>query len=156
MATLLPGRVAALTVACLIATMAAPACVAAPSSTAASPGPQPASEPAVEPTASSSARLTVDAPLPGPLAHGAVVIPFHADHLQIAPVFGAAAAQEVPRVGHLHLTVDDANWHWVQASSDLIIIQGLVAGPHTLRVDLADANHSVLDSRTIAFTLPGH
>jgi hypothetical protein len=85
-----------------------------------------------------------------------VVIPFHADHLQIAPVFGATAAQVVPRVGHLHLTVDNANWHWVQASSDLIVIQGLAAGPHTLRVDLADANHSVLDSRTIAFTLPGH
>lgn len=146
---------AAASLACLIATHAFGA-DAAPSPTAASPGQAPASGSAVDPAARSSPRLSVDAPLPGPLAHGAVVIPFQADHLQIAPVFGATAVQVVPRLGHLHLTLDDATWHWVQASNDLIVIQGLAAGPHTLRVDLADANHSILDSRTIAFTIPSH
>lgn len=104
--------------------------------------------------AEAPARLEVDAPLPGPLARGAVVVPFHAEHLQLAPVYGAAAAKVSPRIGHLHLTLDNAPWHWVQASPDLIVLQGLDAGVHTLRVDLADAQHQVLDSRTVTFTVP--
>ena len=150
-------RLAALSLGCLIATTVMPAsgADAASSSAAAFPGPRPTSGSAMESAALPIPRLSVDGPLPGPLAHGAVVIPFHVDHLQIAPVFGATAAQVVPRVGHLHLTLDNANWHWVQASNDLIVIQGLAAGSHTLRVDLADANHSVIDSRTVAFAIPG-
>jgi len=157
MSFVLPARLAALSLACLIATTVMPASGAdsASSSAAAPPGPRPSSGSAMDSAAPQIARLSVDGPLPGPLAHGAVVIPFHADHLQIAPVFGATAAQVVPRVGHLHLTLDNANWHWVQASNDLIVIQGLASGPHTLRVDLADANHSVIDSHTVAFTIPG-
>ena len=103
-----------------------------------------------------AARLRVEAPLAGPLARGVVVIPFHADHLQIAPVYGSEAAKVLPRLGHLHLTVDNAAWHWVQASPDLIVLQGLDGGPHTLRVDLADAQHQVLDSQTVGFTVPQH
>jgi len=157
MSIVLPMRLAALTLACLIATTVMPAsgADAAASSAAASPGARPSSGSAMDSVALPIARLSVDGPLPGPLAHGAVVIPFHADNLQIAPVFGATAAQVVPRIGHLHLTLDNASWHWVQASNDLIVIQGLATGPHTLRVDLADANHSVIDSRTVAFTIPG-
>jgi len=102
------------------------------------------------------ARLRVDAPLAGPLARGVVVIPFHAEHLQIAPVYGSEAAKVLPRLGHLHLTVDSAAWHWVQASPDLIVLQGLDGGAHTLRVDLADAQHQVLDSQTVGFTVPPH
>lgn len=108
------------------------------------------------PAPATPARLVVDAPLAGPLSRGAVVIPFHAEHLQIAPVYGSDAAKVLPRIGHLHLTVDNAAWHWVQASPDLIVIQGLEAGPHTLRVDLADAQHQVLDSQTVDFTVPRH
>lgn len=117
MSIILPMRLATLSLACLIATMAVPAsgADAASSSATASPSPRPSSGSATDPTAPPIARLSVDEPLPGPLAHGAVVIPFHADHLQIAPVFGTTAAQVVPRVGHLHLTLDDANWHWLQA-----------------------------------------
>ncbi len=106
------------------------------------------------PTAEAAARLEVYAPLPGPLARGAVVVPFRTEHLQLAPVYGAAAANVSPRIGHLHLTLDNATWHWVQASPDLIVLQGLEPGSHTLRVDLADAQHQVLDSRTVTFTVP--
>ncbi|WP_043329730.1 DUF6130 family protein [Curvibacter gracilis] len=101
-------------------------------------------------------RLRVDAPLAGPLTRGVVVVPFQAENLQIAPVYGSAAAKVVPRIGHLHLTVDNAAWHWVQASPDLIVLQGLDAGPHTLRIDLADAQHQVLHSQTVGFTVPQH
>lgn len=110
--------------------------------------------PQVQAAEAAPARLAVEAPLAGPLAHGAVVVPFHVDNLQIAPVYGNDAAKVVPRIGHLHLTLDNAPWHWVQASEDLIVIQGLEAGPHSLRVDLADARHQVLDSRTVGFTVP--
>ena len=114
------------------------------------------SEPVTDVASTPKARLDIDAPLPGPLAHGAVVIPFHKDHLQIVPVYGETAAQVVSRLRHLYLTLDNASWHWVQASSDLIVIQGLTSGRHTLQVDLADANHSLLDSHMIAFTIPEH
>ena len=39
---------------------------------------------------------------------------------------------------------------------DLIVLQGLDGGAHTLRVDLADAQHQVLDSQTVGFTVPPH
>jgi hypothetical protein len=125
---------------------------ASPAATAEAAADRPVDPPA--PATEPPARLVVDAPLPGPLARGAVVVPFHAEHLQIAPVYGAEAARVSPRLGHLHLTVDHAPWHWVQASGDLIVLQGLDAGTHTQRVDLADAQHRVLDSRTVEFTLP--
>lgn len=114
---------------------------------------------AEQPTAQASAtpaRLRVEAPLAGPLARGVVVVPFQAEHLQIVPVYGSDAAKVVPRIGHLHLTVDNAAWHWVQASPDLIVLQGLDGGPHTLRIDLADAQHQVLHSQTVGFTVPQH
>ena len=133
------------------ALLAFAACHAASGATDAGAGPTAAP---VGGTAEAPARLEVSAPLAGPLAHGAVVVPFHAEHLQLAPVYGPAAANVSPRIGHLHLTLDNARWHWVQASPDLIVLAGLEAGLHTLRVELADAQHQVLDSRTVTFTVP--
>jgi hypothetical protein len=53
-------------------------------------------------------KLIVDAPLPGPLARGAVLIPYRTENFRILPVFGEAASNVSPRVGHLHVTVDDS------------------------------------------------
>ena len=133
------------------ALLALAACHAASGATEAAAGPTAAP---VGVPAEASARLEVSAPLAGPLARGVVVVPFHAEHLQLVPVYGTAAANVSPRIGHVHLTLDNAPWHWVQASPDLIVLQGLEAGSHTLRVDLADAQHHVLDSRTVTFTVP--
>ena len=36
-------------------------------------------------------KLIVDPPVPGPLARGAVLIPYRVEHLRIMPVLGAAA-----------------------------------------------------------------
>jgi Family of unknown function (DUF6130) len=44
--------------------------------------------------------------------------------LHIAPVFGAGALAVSPRVGHVHVTVDDAPWHWADASGTPIICAG--------------------------------
>jgi uncharacterized protein DUF6130 len=55
-------------------------------------------------------KLVVDPPLMGPLTHGAVLIPYRVENLRILPVLGASALNVSPRVGHLHVTVDDLPW----------------------------------------------
>lgn len=100
------------------------------------------------------AQLFVEAPLPDALANGALVLPFHTEHLQIASLAAAPLPAGSPRTGHLHLALDGAAWHWVQADAGPIVMFGLSAGSHTLLVELADVNHRVLDKRSVAFTIP--
>jgi len=100
------------------------------------------------------ARIVIDPPIPEMLALGRVVIQYRTENLRIVPVFGADAAHVSPRVGHIHVTVDDAPWRWVDASCEPITINGLPAGEHTVRIDLADANHQTLDKGVITFTIP--
>jgi Family of unknown function (DUF6130) len=57
------------------------------------------------------AKIIVDPPKPEPLARGVVIIQFRTENLQVVPVFGPAAAAVSPRIGHLHVTLDDAPWH---------------------------------------------
>ena len=111
--------------------------------------------PAPLPVASEPApRLHVDEPLPEALARGLAVIRYRTDNVRILPVFGPAALDVTPRVGHLHVTVDDAPWHWADASGVPLIIQGLPAGSHKVLVQLADATHQVIESRTVEFVIP--
>ena len=63
-----------------------------------------------------AARLIVDPPLPGPLARGVVQIQYRVENIRIVPVFGAAALDVSPRIGHLHIRIDDLPWHWADAS----------------------------------------
>ena len=100
------------------------------------------------------ARIVIDPPIPEMLALGRVVIQYRTETLRIVPVFGPDAAHVSPRVGHIHVTVDDAPWRWVDASGAPITISGLPAGPHRVRIDLADANHQTLDKGIVTFTIP--
>jgi hypothetical protein len=100
------------------------------------------------------ARIIVDPPLPGPLAQGMVFIQYRAENLRILPVFGPGALEVSPRIGHIHVVVDDATWHWADASGEPLIIVGLPPGPHKVDVILANANHQPLDRATLAFTVP--
>ena len=100
------------------------------------------------------ARLVVDEPIASLLANGVVILPYHAENLHFLPVFGAAGLSVWPRVGHVHVTVDDGPWHWVDASGEPLVIQGLPAGPHKVLVELADAAHHVLDSKTVSLVIP--
>ncbi|WP_245001774.1 DUF6130 family protein [Cupriavidus pinatubonensis] len=70
------------------------------------------------------------------------------------PVFGKAAAQVSPRVGHLHVTVDQGPATWAHTSEDPVIVVGLPAGPHKLRLELADPNHKILATEVVAVTVP--
>ena len=100
------------------------------------------------------AKIIVDPPLADSLAQGRVVIQYRAENLRIVQVFGPAALGVSPRIGHIHVTVDDAPWRWADASGEPLIINGLPAGPHKVLVELVDANHRTLDKRVVTFSVP--
>jgi len=102
------------------------------------------------------ARLVAEPPLTEQLARGLVVIEFRTENLRVVPVYGPAALSVVPRVGHLHITVDDAAWHWVHASTEPVIVQGLPPGKHRVLLELADPTHKVIDSHVSNFEIPQH
>ena len=99
-------------------------------------------------------RLVVDPPLPGPLALGRVFIQYRTQNLRVVPVFGAAALGVSPRIGHVHITVDDASWHFIDTSGETIVLVGLSPGPHRVLIELADPTHRVIAHQTVAFTVP--
>jgi hypothetical protein len=100
------------------------------------------------------AKIIVDPPQADRLARGVAFIQYRAENLQILPVYGPAALAVSPRVGHIHVTVDDATWHWADASGNPIILQGLAPGPHKVLIELVNANHQPLDKAVITFTIP--
>ena len=102
-----------------------------------------------------AAKIVIDALLAEPLAsRGVAVIQYCAENMRIAPVFGSGALGVSPRVGHIHVTVDEAPWHWADASGTPLILRGLPPGPHTVKIELVDANHQPVDKGTITFEVP--
>ena len=100
------------------------------------------------------AKLIVDPPLPAALSQGAVVIQYRTENLRIASVYGPKAADISPRIGHLHVIVDGAPWHWADASNEPLIIVGLPPGPHKVEIVLANPNHQPLDRTVVEFVMP--
>jgi hypothetical protein len=100
------------------------------------------------------ARLIVDDPLPEQLAKGYVVIRYRAENLRIMPVFGPDAVAVTPRIGHLHITVDDSPWHWLDASGEPISLKGLPPGTHKVLLELQNPNHKTIDTKTVTFVIP--
>jgi hypothetical protein len=103
------------------------------------------------------AKLIVDEPLPDPLALGVVSIQWRVENVQIVPVFGKAALSASPRVGHLHVNVDDLPWVWADAGNvNTITLAGMPPGQHKVRIDLSNATHEIFpgQSRTVTFTIP--
>jgi hypothetical protein len=109
----------------------------------------------VEPlSAEPPARIVIDPPLADPLSYGRVVIQYRAENLRIVPVFGPAALGVSPRIGHIHVTVDDAPWHWADTSGESLILNGFPAGPHKVLIELVNANHRTLDQGVVTFLIP--
>jgi len=99
--------------------------------------------------------LVVAPPLAEPLARGAVLIPYRVENIRILPLLGMDATKVSPRVGHLHVTVDDLPWHWGDfASSNTIVIVGMPPGEHKVMVELADPTHRIIAGQTVGFTVP--
>ena len=59
-----------------------------------------------------------------------------------------------PRIGHIHVTVDDAPWRWADASGEPLIINGFPSGPHKVLIELVNANHQTLDRGVVNFVIP--
>ncbi|EEA04548.1 conserved hypothetical protein [Burkholderia sp. H160] len=106
-------------------------------------------------------KLIVDpTPLSAGLAHGIVWIQYRVENVHIVPVFGAAALNVSPRIGHLHVHIDDLPWGWVEANDvNTISVAGLPPGQHKMLVELVDAQHHVFSEctecrQTVTFTVP--
>lgn len=102
-------------------------------------------------------RLVVDPPLPDLLARGVVWIQWRAENVHVVPVFGEAAVDVSPRIGHLHVHVDDLPWWWADASDiNTIDLAGMAPGHHKVRIELVSADHKVFpgQSVTVNFTIP--
>ena len=115
--------------------------------------------PYLEITNEPAPKLIVDPPLPEGLAHGIFWAQYRVENLRILPVFGAGAVQASPRVGHLHVVVDDLPWWWADASdNNTIEIAGLPPGQHKVKIQLVDANHNVFPGQvvTLTFTVPDY
>jgi len=102
------------------------------------------------------AKLIVDPPIPEQLALGRVFIQYRTENLRILPVYGKAALDVSPRVGHLHYYVDDQSWPIVDSSGETVVLVGLPPGPHKVRFELADAIHRPIPgaSTLLEFTVP--
>jgi hypothetical protein len=105
-------------------------------------------------------KLIVDPPLAAGLAQGIVWIQYRAENVRILPVFGAGALNVSPRVGHLHIRVNDLPWLWADASDlNTIDMAGMPPGQHKVLIELVNANHQVFPgcetcSQTVTFTVP--
>jgi Family of unknown function (DUF6130) len=102
------------------------------------------------------AKLIVDPPIPEQLALGRVFIQYRTENLRILPVYGKAALDVSPRVGHLHYYVDDQSWPIVDSSGETVVMVGLAPGPHKVRLELADSLHRPIPgaSQVVEFTVP--
>lgn len=101
------------------------------------------------------AKLVVDPPVPEQLALGRVFIQYRTENLRILPVFGNAALSVSPRVGHLHYYVDGQSWPIVDTSGETVVLVGLKPGPHTVKLELADATHKPISgaSQVVEFSI---
>ena len=100
-------------------------------------------------------KLIVDDPLPEGLAIGVFWAQYRVENIRIVPVFGAGALEVSPRIGHLHVIVDDLPWWWADASdNNTVDIANFPPGEHKVKIELVDANHKVLQSKTLKFTIP--
>jgi hypothetical protein len=102
-------------------------------------------------------KLIVDPPLPHLLDRGVVWIQWRAENVHILPVFGKGALNASPRIGHLHIHVDDLPWWWADPSNvNTIDLAGMPPGPHKIKIELVNTNHEVFPGQavTVEFTVP--
>lgn len=106
-----------------------------------------------------SPRLIVDPPLAEPLKMGVFQAQYRVENLRIVPVFGPGALNVSPRVGHLHLIVDDLPWWWADAGdNNTVDIAGLPPGKHKVKIQLVNPNHEPIPGqvKVLEFTVPPH
>lgn len=113
---------------------------------------------ATAPGGQAAPKLTLFTPRPDILKTGYVYLEFQVDNLSMLPLYteihGEEALQLRPQIGHLHVRVDDSGWSWIHATPDPLYFGSLPPGPHKVRIELANAAHTVLDTQTVEFVMP--
>lgn len=101
-------------------------------------------------------KLLVDQPLAEPLTtRGVAIIPYRSENFRILPIFGPGASDVSPRVGHLHVNVDDLPWRWADAGgTGAIVLTGLPAGKHKVLIEIVTPEHRVIGGQAVSFTVP--
>jgi hypothetical protein len=102
-------------------------------------------------------KLIVDPPIPEGLAQGIYWAQYRIENLRIVPIFGKGALQVSPRVGHLHVIVDDLPWWWADPSNtNTVDIANFPPGQHKVTIRLVDANHDPIHGQEVTqtFTIP--
>lgn len=98
-------------------------------------------------------KLIVDQPLPEGLANGLLWAQYRVENVHIQQVFGEGALKVSPRVGHLHIQVDDLPFLWADASdNNTIDVAFFTAGQHKVKIDLVDPNHNVFPGQSVTLT----
>ena len=102
-------------------------------------------------------KLIVDPALPDLLDKGVVWIQYRTENVPHRPGVREGTLDVSPRVGHLHVHVDDLPWLWADASDlNTVDIAGMPPGEHKVTIELVDANHQVFpgQAKTVKFTVP--
>jgi hypothetical protein len=99
-------------------------------------------------------RLVVDAPIPSQLAEGRVVISLLRAQSEDPSRLRGSGAGVSPRLGHLHITVDDGPYRWLDTSGQPVVVNKLPPGPHRILIELVDPTHKTLDRQVVSFTIP--
>jgi hypothetical protein len=102
-------------------------------------------------------RLVVDPPFPKLLEQGIFQAQYRVENLRIVPVFNSAATKVTPRIGHLHIIVDDLPWWWADASdNNTVDVANLPPGPHKVTIRLVNPNHEPFPGQetVLRFTVP--
>ena len=102
-------------------------------------------------------RLIVDPPLEETLKIGVFQAQYRVEYMRIVPIFGPGALSVSPRIGHLHIIVDDLPWWWADASdNNTVDVAGLPPGKHKVTIQLVNPNHEPVPGqiKVLEFTVP--
>jgi Family of unknown function (DUF6130) len=90
-------------------------------------------------------------------AQGQFLVQYRVENVRLLQAFGPGALSVSPRVGHLHINVNDLPWLWADASdNNTVDVAGFPPGEHKVKIDLVDSNHEVLNGQSVTttFTVP--
>ena len=82
---------------------------------------------------------------------------YHAQRME--GELAATVEKYLPRIGHIHVTVDDLPWHWADASGEQLILTGLPVGPHKVLIEtkasgLCHSDLSIIQAPVSRLPLP--
>jgi hypothetical protein len=97
--------------------------------------------------------IAVESPAVDGIVNGVAIIRFRTENIRIlSPFLGPVPPAALP-AGHVHVTVDGAEWHWMHTSTEPIVVTPLSPGVHTVTLELAAADHRPLATTSVRFTV---